>query len=307
MRNRCTRTLSQPSADRRSKVLNRHRGGTVERGRGHVAHSSPGAVTSTSRASTKECKRTPLRLGVHSIGYRKTRLVNITVFGANGLTGRQLVGQALDAGHDVVAVTRRTAEFPLSHVRLTVAEADVHDELAVTRVLETGSDAVLSTLGVPFDKKPIDIYSDGITKITEAMTRHGIKRIVAVSSTAVEPHHHAEGGFLLNRVMQPLVARTIGKTTYADMRAMEAILRETNLAWTVVRSAGLFDADHVSTNYKVSDGPLDGVFTSRADLAALVLAQATDTSHVGKAIEITTSEGAPTLLQMIRREAFGRD
>jgi nucleoside-diphosphate-sugar epimerase len=249
----------------------------------------------------------PKALGVHCIGYRKNTLVNITVFGANGLTGRQLVRQALAAGHDVVAVTRHPAEFPISHDKLTVAEADVHDELAVGRVLETGSDAVLSTLGVPFDKKPIDIYSDGITKITEAMTRRAIKRIVAVSSTAVEPHHHAEGGFLLNRIMQPLVSRTIGKTTYADMRAMEAILRETNLAWTVVRSAGLFDADHVSTNYKVSDGPLEGVFTSRADLAALLLAQATDTGYVGKAIEITTSEGAPSLLQMIRREAFGRD
>jgi uncharacterized protein YbjT (DUF2867 family) len=244
---------------------------------------------------------------VHSIGYRKNTLMNITVFGANGLTGRQLVGQALDAGHDVVAVTRRPAEFPISHDKLTITEADVHDELAVMRVLESASDAVLSTLGVPFDRKPIDIYSDGITKITNAMTRHGIKRIVAVSSTAVEPHRHAEGGFLLNRIMQPLVSKTIGKSTYADMRAMEAILRETNLAWTVIRSAGLFDADHVSTTYKVSDGPLDGVFTSRADLAALLLAQATDTSHVGKAIEITTSEGAPTLLQIIRREAFGRD
>jgi uncharacterized protein YbjT (DUF2867 family) len=244
---------------------------------------------------------------VYSIGYRKNTPMNITVFGANGLTGRQLVGQALEAGHDVVAVTRRPTEFPISHDKLTIAEADVHDELAVMRVLESGSDAVLSTLGVPFDRKPIDIYSDGITKITNAMTRHGIKRIVAVSSTAVAPHHHAEGGFLLNRIMQPLVSKTIGKSTYADMRVMEAILRETNLAWTVIRSAGLFDAERVSTNHRVSDGPLDGVFTSRADLAALLLAQATDTSHVGKAIEITTADGAPTLLQMIRREAFGRD
>ncbi|HVX46444.1 MAG TPA: NAD(P)H-binding protein [Mycobacteriales bacterium] len=231
----------------------------------------------------------------------------MTVFGANGLTGRRLVRQALDNGHDVVAVTRRPSEFPIDHDRLAVAGADVHDQLAVLRVLENGSDAVLSTLGVPFDRNPITIYSRGIANIIEAMTVHGIKRIVAVSSTAVQPHHHAEGGFLLNRVMQPLVSRTIGKTTYADMRAMEAILRQSTLAWTVIRSAGLFDADHVTTNYRVSDGPLDGVFTSRADLAALLLAQATDTSHVGKAIEITTSEGAPTLLQMIRREAFHRD
>jgi hypothetical protein len=120
---------------------------------------------------------------------------------------------------------------------------------------------------------------------------------------AVEPHDHAEGGFLLNRVMQPMVSKTIGKTTYADMRAMEAILRDCGLDWTVIRSAGLFDADHVS-DYQVSDGPLDGVFTCRADLAALLLAQAIDTSYVGKTVEITTSEGAPTLWQMIRREAF---
>jgi uncharacterized protein YbjT (DUF2867 family) len=39
-------------------------------------------------------------------------------------------------------------------------------------------------------------------------------------------------------------SNTIGKTTYADIRAMEAILRDSILDWTVIRSAGLFDADH---------------------------------------------------------------
>ncbi|WP_235487254.1 NAD(P)H-binding protein, partial [Frankia sp. AvcI1] len=121
----------------------------------------------------------------------------------------------------------------------------------------------------------------------------------------VEPHPHAEGGFLLNRVMQPLIARTIGRSTYADMRAMEQIVRDSGLEWTVIRSSGLFDADHVSP-YEVSDGPLDGVFTSRADLAHCLLSQASEDRFVGQTIEITTSEGAPTLLQVIRREAFGR-
>jgi putative NADH-flavin reductase len=231
--------------------------------------------------------------------------MRISVFGANGLTGRTLVKQALAAGHEVVAVTRKPAEFPFSHDLLEVAEADVHDAIATARAVEA-TDAVLSALGVPFARKPINVYSDGIHNIAGAMALHGVKRIAVVSSTAVEPHHHADGGFLLNRVMQPMVSRTIGKTTYADMRAMEAILRESSLDWTIVRSAGLFDADHVSA-YDVSDGPLDGVFTSRADLADCLLNQVSDDQFVGKVIEVTTSEGAPTLLQMIRREAFKRE
>lgn len=231
--------------------------------------------------------------------------MKITVFGANGLTGRQLVQQALAAGHDVVAVTRHPAAYPFTHARLVLAEADAHDAAAVGRAVE-GADAVLSALGVPFTRKPVTIYSEGVRTITDAMTRHGVKRIAVVSSTAVEPHRHADGGFLLNRIMQPTISRTVGKTTYADMRAMEAILRESILDWTIIRAAGLFDAEHVS-DYRVSDGPLDGVFTSRADLAALLLTQASDTTFVGTAVEITTSEGAPTLWQMIRREAFKRD
>jgi len=44
----------------------------------------------------------------------------------------------------------------------------------------------------------------------------------------------------------------------------------------------LFDADRVSA-YDVSDGPLDGVFTSRADLADCLLNQVSDDRFVGKA------------------------
>jgi putative NADH-flavin reductase len=228
--------------------------------------------------------------------------MRVSVFGANGATGRLLVRQALDAAHEVTAVTRRPAEFPFTHPRLAVALADVADTQAVTRAVE-GSHAVLSSLGVPFTRQPVTVYSEGAAVIAAAMSRLGMKRIVVVSSTAVEPHHHAEGGFMLNRVMQPLVSRTIGKTTYADMRVMEDILRASDLDWTVIRSAGLFEAGQVSP-YQVSDGPLDGVFTSREDLAACMLEQATDSTFLRKTIEVTTSEGAPTLWQMIRREAF---
>ncbi|WP_131767052.1 NAD(P)-dependent oxidoreductase [Candidatus Protofrankia californiensis] len=231
--------------------------------------------------------------------------MRIVVFGANGPTGRLLTEQALAAGHDVAAVTRRPAEFPITHERLDVAEADVHDTQAVDRTVE-GADVVLSTLGVPFTRKPINIYSDGIHNITAAMVRYGVKRVVVVSSSAAEPHHHADGGFLLNRVFQPLITATIGKTTYADMRRMEGFLRGSDLDWTIMRPSGLFDAPGV-TSYELREDQAPGIFTSRADLAASLLEQAADARFVHKAVAVTTSEGAPTLFQMLRREAFKRD
>jgi putative NADH-flavin reductase len=231
--------------------------------------------------------------------------MRIAIFGANGLTGRLLTRQALDAGYDVTAVTRRPAEFPIAHERLTVAAADVYDGEAVDKAVD-GADVVLSTLGVPFTRKPINIYSDGTANIVAAMSRQQIKRVVVVSSSATEPHYHADGGFVLNRILQPMVIATIGKTTYADMRKMEALLRESDLEWTVMRPSGLFDAPAVSS-YQLYEAQAPGVFTSRADLAASMLEQVTDTRYLRKTLAVTTSEGAPTLFQMMRQEAFKKD
>ncbi len=232
--------------------------------------------------------------------------MRIVVFGANGVTGRLLTQQALDAAHHVVAVTRRPADFPVKPERLTVVGADVYDAPAVARaVAVVGADVVLSTLGVPFTRKPITAYSDGGRNIAAAMSQHGVKRLVMVSSSATEPHHHADGGFLLNRVLQPMITATIGKTTYADMRRMEELVRASDLEWTIVRPSGLFDAPAVS-GYELHEDHAPGIFTSRADLAASLLEQATDDRFIRKAVAVTTSEGAPTLLQLLRREAFKR-
>jgi putative NADH-flavin reductase len=233
----------------------------------------------------------------------RDRIVRIVVFGANGGTGRLLTQQALDAGHEVAAVTRNPSSFPISASRLRVAEADVHDRTTTTDVLG-GADVVLSALGVPFSRQPITIYSDGIASITEAMEKNGVKRVAVVSSAGSEPTRHADGGFLLNRVMQPLVTATIGKTTYADMRAMEAHLRAGSLDWTVLRPGGLFDAGSVS-GYELRESHSDRVFTSRADLAASLLAQASSSAWVRRCVAVNTVTGVPSLLQMIRHEAFG--
>ena len=70
-----------------------------------------------------------------------------------------------------------------------------------------------------------------------------------------------------------------------------------------MRPSGPFDAPGV-TAYELHEDQAPGIFTSRAGLPPSMLDQTTGTRFVRKAAAVTTSEGAPTLFQMIRREAL---
>lgn len=94
--------------------------------------------------------------------------MNLTIFGANGPTGRLLTGLALAAGHRVVAATRHPDTFQIRHPQLRVAATDVYDKTAVAEAVR-GSDAVLSSLGVPYGRAPINVYSAGVANIIDAI------------------------------------------------------------------------------------------------------------------------------------------
>lgn len=149
--------------------------------------------------------------------------MRIVIFGANGPTGRLLTKQSVDTGHETIAVTRHPDTFPLSGANLRVAEGDVLDPEAVGAVVP-GSDAVLSALGVPFGKEPVEVYSRGARNILDAMRSSEVRRLVVVSSGAVTEEDEPTGGIVFNRVLQPYVMKRLGKTVYDDMRLMEEVV-----------------------------------------------------------------------------------
>lgn len=74
--------------------------------------------------------------------------MRIAVVGASGATGRELVKQALDRGHSVIAVVRNPTRLELApSSALEVAQADVMDSASVVTAL-TDVDAVVSGLGI---------------------------------------------------------------------------------------------------------------------------------------------------------------
>lgn len=229
--------------------------------------------------------------------------MDVVVFGANGPTGRLVVEQAGAEGHNVTAVTRHPEGFPVTGPWLRVVEADVCDPFAVEGVV-AGQDAVVSALGVPYGKEEVTVYSAGITHITEAMAKHGVRRLVAVTSTVLFGTPAPGENFLFRRVLEPAIMRFMGRTVYEDMRRMEEIVRETDLDWTVLRPGGLFDAPAVS-DYEVGTSRLPGRYTARADLAHELLRQAADDRHARAYVDVRTTQNTPGFLDLIRKEAVG--
>jgi putative NADH-flavin reductase len=137
--------------------------------------------------------------------------MKLAIFGANGPTGRLLTQLALDDDHDVVAFTRHPDVFPIEHPRLEVAAGDVHDAAAVASAVDE-AEVVVSTLGVPFAKTPITVYSDGVTQIIAGMHAAATKRLICVTSSAISPHPEPLGGFLFEKILQPYVINKLGRT-----------------------------------------------------------------------------------------------
>lgn len=225
--------------------------------------------------------------------------MRIAVFGAAGPTGRHLTDQALAAGHEVVAVTRRPGSLS-SRRGLAVAVADATDQAAVDAAIG-GTDAVLSALGARFSKGPISTYSASATVITEAMARHGVKRLLAISSSIADPHWRPTGAHFFNHVLDPLVNRRMGRTLHEDMRRMEEAIRETDLDWTLVRPSGLFDHP-VVTDFHTTETSADGVFTARADLAASMLRELVERRYVRTAMGVITTVVKPNIAKLIWNE-----
>jgi putative NADH-flavin reductase len=226
--------------------------------------------------------------------------MKLAVFGANGPTGRLLTQLALEEEHDVVAFTRHPDVFPIKHQRLNVRAGDVHDAAAVAGAID-GVDVVVSTLGVPFAKAPVTVYSDGAANIMAGMHAAGIKRLVAVTSSVLGPHPEPLGGFVFEKIMQPYVVNKLGKTVYDDMRRMEAMVMDSDLAWTIVRPSGLFEAPAVS-DYAIGVDYIGSRFTARVDLADCLLRQALGDTHVRVAIAVATTSARPSMLKLIWQE-----
>jgi len=217
----------------------------------------------------------------------------LTIVAATGGIGRQLVDQALAAGHDLTAIVRNPDRLPpgVRAVRADLATADpgaLHPAVA-------GADAVLSGLG-PRSRAEAGVTARGTRAVVEAMKATGVARIVVVSAAPVgtvpspgrphPPRYDPGDGFVLRHLLSPLVKAAL-RGHYADLALMEDILRDSGLDWTAIRPPRLTDGPVTGTYRTAEDRNLRrGVLISRADVAHLMLRVLDRPETIGHAIGI---------------------
>ncbi|RSS79120.1 NAD(P)-dependent oxidoreductase [Streptomyces sp. WAC06614] len=216
--------------------------------------------------------------------------MELTVFGATGGVGREVVRQALEAGHEVTAVVRDPARLGLpDRPRLHVATvADLRDEDALVPLLE-GRDAVVSALGAANNQQArrAPVTGPALRAVVRAMDRAGVHRLTAVSAAPVGPDAPADG-VLTRAVFLPLLRRAL-RDLYADLADMEAVLTASRVDWTVVRPPKLTHGRHTGVYRRAVDEPLPRARTiSRADVADALLAFLTDPTTSRRAVVVAS-------------------
>lgn len=210
--------------------------------------------------------------------------MRLTVLGATGGTGREIVAQALADGHDVTAVVRDPARLPVEHDRLTVVRADVFDAAALEPAVK-GADAVLSTLGHTSIGDDTPLCADAARATIAAMRATECRRLLVVSAAPVSRNDPGER--LAYRLFVPIL-RYVLRRGYADMAVMEERVREADdLEWTIFRPPRLTDKPATGVARTALNQNVPGGFTvSRADLAAEMLRRVGDARSVRAAVGI---------------------
>ncbi|HJP74439.1 MAG TPA: NAD(P)H-binding protein [Pseudonocardiaceae bacterium] len=221
--------------------------------------------------------------------------MNITVFGATGRIGNQVVRQAIDAGHRVTAVVRDPAGLAgadpdrVITASVTTAPPEVLAD-AVSR-----ADAVLSALG-PRSRADAGITEPATKAIVRAMKASDARRIIVVSAAPVSttpspgrprPAQPDPGeGLFMRTVLTPMIKRVL-RDNYADLARMEDVLRDSGLDWTSVRPPQLTNGPR-SGQYRtaIEQNLRGGRRIARADVADLMLAAIERTETFGHAIGI---------------------
>ncbi|NND66658.1 MAG: NAD(P)H-binding protein [Halioglobus sp.] len=105
--------------------------------------------------------------------------MKITLFGATGDLGQELLEQALAAGHDVTVLVRNPEKLSAGQrEHLTLVQGDGLVAEDVRRALPEDTAAVLFAVGVDEKTSPPDLCTDVTRHILATMRDRGLKRFI---------------------------------------------------------------------------------------------------------------------------------
>jgi putative NADH-flavin reductase len=208
--------------------------------------------------------------------------MNIIIFGATGLVGKQLVKQALYMGHHVKAYGRNvfTEHLP-EDKEIEFVQGTLFDEKQVFKAIK-GCDAVLSAIGGGTDMSDVT-RSLGMKNIVTQMQKANVKRIVGVGNMGIL---NADAETLI--MDEPDFPQEYILVSLEHFKAYN-FLKASSLQWTFVCPPDIIDAAPTGIYTTNADyPPVKNKFRINAgDLALFMLKEMTANEYVQHRVGIS--------------------
>lgn len=215
--------------------------------------------------------------------------MDVLVVGASRGTGQAAVKALAAQGHRVTAFARSASKTDFGGAEVNTIDGDVYDAAALEKAV-IGQDAVVVTLGIsenPINvllrraKTPTDVRSAGTRNAIEAMTQHGVRRLVVQTTYGL-----GETRKKLSLAWK-LTFSLLLRPQIKDTEIQEVLVRTSGLNWTLVRPVGLTDED-VARSPKVSlTDEIVSMEISRSQVAAVEAEAITRPDWVGATVSLS--------------------
>jgi|ERR1043165_4167619 putative NADH-flavin reductase len=207
--------------------------------------------------------------------------MKVIILGATGITGKQLVEQALELKHTVTVLVRNPSKLPNGGEGVNVIAGSVLDKKVLTDAIK-GQDAVISALGIGNSFNPDHFITNAVNILIPAMHDAGVKRLIFLSAFGVGKTYNQAG------ILLKIFFRTLLKDVYADKAVADEHIRGSDLDWTIVMPTKLTDGKRTGRHQAAEDLTVGNFATiSRADVAEFMLQQLTDTTFLRKEPVVT--------------------
>lgn len=196
--------------------------------------------------------------------------MKLVIFGATGATGRELLKQALGAGHEVTALARNPAKLA-AQPGLRVMKGNALDAEAVGGAI-AGQEAVITALGAR-SLRDATLLPESMKNILAGMKQHGVRRLIVMGASGTMPQAEERLSAVKRGVFR-LVKATLLRRPFESQTAMQAMVRASDVEWTIVQPPRLLNTPGRGRIRVDGEAlPVNGVVIPRADVARFMLAQ----------------------------------
>lgn len=204
--------------------------------------------------------------------------MKLTVFGATGRTGLEIIKQAVERGYQVSVFVRNKDKLGELKSKVEVHEGDIMSVEDVSKACR-GSDVVISAIGPTKDSQP-GFQPRAIQTIITSMQQLNLKRLISMTGAGVRaPEDHPK---LADKAIVSLM-KIVAKKALSDGEQHAKVVIGSDLDWTIVRAPMLKDGPAKSAYMSgmVGDENL-GISISRTDMASFILDTAEQARFIGK-------------------------